>query len=69
MKLILATFGYCVVSALIPIFNAEAYVGAVAAVFDNIGVWAVASAAAGGQMVGKLVYFVLGRSSIGRAHV
>jgi len=62
--LLAATFGYCIASALIPIFNAEAYVGVVAAAFDGVGLWAVASAAAAGQMVGKLAYFLIGRRSL-----
>jgi membrane protein YqaA with SNARE-associated domain len=64
VTLILTTFGYCVVSALVPVVNAEAYVAGVAAVFDGFGVWSVALAAASGQMVGKVVYFLLGRDSL-----
>jgi membrane protein YqaA with SNARE-associated domain len=67
VKLLALTFGYCVASALVPVINAEAYVGGVAALLDDAGmgtVWAVAAAAAAGQMVGKLVYFLLGRSSL-----
>lgn len=64
MTLILATFVYCVVSALVPVVNAEAYVAGVGAVFDGVGVWSVALAAASGQMVGKVVYFLLGRNSL-----
>lgn len=64
MTLLATTFCYCIASALVPLINAEAYVGTVAAVFDGAGVWAVAAAAAGGQMVGKVIYFLLGRSSL-----
>lgn len=64
IQLLAATFGYCVVSALVPVVNAEAYVGGVAALMTGAGTWAVAAAAAGGQMVGKVVYYMLGRSSL-----
>jgi membrane protein YqaA with SNARE-associated domain len=64
IQLLAATFGYCILSALIPVFNAEAYVGGVAAVMGTGGTWAVAAAAAGGQMVGKVLYYLLGRSSV-----
>ncbi|GAB3435654.1 VTT domain-containing protein [Flindersiella endophytica] len=64
MILLGTTFLYCIVSALIPFVNAEAYVGGVAAAFGTGGAWAVAAAAAGGQMVGKVLYYLLGRSSL-----
>lgn len=64
MTLLLATFGVGLLSALFPLVNAEAYVGALAAVGAGSGMWAVAVAAALGQTCGKLVYFALGRSSL-----
>lgn len=64
MKLLLATFGYCVASALIPVINAEAYVAGVGVLFHGAAIWGVAATAAGGQMVGKVVYFLLGRKSL-----
>ncbi|MFD2077690.1 membrane protein YqaA, SNARE-associated domain [Actinopolymorpha cephalotaxi] len=64
MGLLAATFCYCIASALIPLINAEAYVGAVAATFTGQSIWLVAAAAAGGQMVGKVAYFMIGRNSL-----
>lgn len=64
MILLATTFAYCVASGLIPVVNAEVYVGGVAALIDGAGVWAVAAAAAGGQMLAKLAYFYLGKSSL-----
>ena len=67
VKLLALTFFYCIASALVPVINAEAYVGGVGALTDDASmgsVWAVAAAAAAGQMVGKVVYFLLGRSSL-----
>jgi membrane protein YqaA with SNARE-associated domain len=67
VKLLALTFCYCIASALVPVINAEAYVGGVGALVDDATmgtVWAVAAAASAGQMVGKLAYFLLGRSSL-----
>jgi membrane protein YqaA with SNARE-associated domain len=66
--MIAATFFYCIASALVPVINAEVYVSGVAAGIDGIAtgasLWALACAAAAGQMVGKVAYFLLGRSSL-----
>jgi membrane protein YqaA with SNARE-associated domain len=64
MKLIAATFFYCIASALVPVINAEAYVGGVAAVLGGTSTWVVAATAAAGQMVGKVVYYLLGQNSL-----
>ncbi|MGH8794621.1 MAG: VTT domain-containing protein [Stackebrandtia sp.] len=64
MTLFAATFCYCVVSALVPVVNAEAYVGGAGALPGNAAVLAVAAVAAAGQMVGKLAYFWLGQNSL-----
>jgi membrane protein YqaA with SNARE-associated domain len=69
MTLLLSTFGICIVSALFPLVNAEAYVSALAAVGDGTQVWSVAAAAGLGQTCGKLVFFQIGRSSLGWAWV
>jgi membrane protein YqaA with SNARE-associated domain len=69
MTWILATFGICLVSAVFPLVNAEAYLGALAATGDGSRVWAIAAAAAAGQTCGKLVFFALGRSSLSWAWV
>jgi membrane protein YqaA with SNARE-associated domain len=62
--LILSTFLYCVASALVPVINAEAYVAGVGAMFHGGQLVGVALTAAVGQMVGKVAYFLLGRSSL-----
>lgn len=64
MVLLATTFAYCVLSGLIPVVNAEAYVGGVALVVDDAGVWAVGAAAAAGQMLAKVAYYYLGKSSL-----
>ena len=64
MMLLLGTFGVCLVSALFPLVNAEAYLGALAAVGDGSRVWAVAAVGALGQTCGKMVFFGLGHSSL-----
>jgi membrane protein YqaA with SNARE-associated domain len=64
MTLLLSTFGICVVSALFPVVNAEAYVGALAAMGDASRMWSIAATAAAGQTCGKLVFFHIGRTSL-----
>jgi membrane protein YqaA with SNARE-associated domain len=67
--LLLGTFCYCIGSALVPLLNAEAYISAVAAMADNqldttLGLWVLAVVAAGGQMVGKTVWYMAGRHAL-----
>lgn len=63
MGWLLGTFGVSVASALLPLINIEAYLGAVAA--GRVGaVWPLATVAALGQMIGKVAYYLLGRSSL-----
>jgi len=62
--LLLATFGICLVSALFPLVNAEAYVGAVAVAYPGAYIWSLAAVAALGQTCGKVVFYFLGRSSL-----
>lgn len=50
-------------SALVPILNIEAYLAALAAK-GVAPLWMLAIAAALGQMVGKVVYYYVGRSSL-----
>lgn len=60
----LVTFGYCIISALVPLVNAEAYLLGVAALTHAPNVWTLAGCAAGGQMVGKVVYYLAGRGAV-----
>jgi membrane protein YqaA with SNARE-associated domain len=53
------------VSALVPVVNIEAYLGLRVAVADVDQVWLLGLAAAVGQMLGKLVWYQLGASSLG----
>lgn len=64
MTLLLSTFGVCFVSALIPLVNAEAYLGGVGLLSDDPGIWVLAIVAALGQMVGKVIWYQVGRSSL-----
>ena len=67
--LLLSTFAYCIGSALVPFLNAEAYISAVAAMAGHqldttLGLWVLAIVAAGGQMVGKTVWYLAGRHAL-----
>jgi membrane protein YqaA with SNARE-associated domain len=64
VKLLLATFGIAVASALFPLINIEAYIAGVAALVSSHGVWPVALVAAAGQVLGKAVWYEVGRSSM-----
>lgn len=64
MKTYLATFGYCIVSALLPFVNAEGYLVAISAVTRPPNLWLLAFVAAAGQMVGKTIYYYAGRGSV-----
>lgn len=64
MKLLLATFGVGIASALIPIINIEAYIAAIGAVVDSYGIWPVSLVAALGQALGKVCWYEAGRSSM-----
>jgi membrane protein YqaA with SNARE-associated domain len=63
--LLLSTLGVCFVSALVPLVNAEAYLGGVAALLNGTSIWALSAVASVGQMLGKLLWYQLGRSSLG----
>lgn len=58
-----STLGVAFASAFVPVLNIEAYLGVLAA-RGVAGVWTLAAAAALGQMAGKAVFYVLGRSSL-----
>jgi len=69
MKLLLATFGVAVASALFPLINIEAYIAGIGALVENYGIWTVSLVAAAGQAVGKIFWYELGRSSIHWSYV
>lgn len=62
MAVLVATFAVCLLSALVPVVNAEAYLVATAVVGNGepgrLAVLALAAAA--GQMLGKMAFFCLG---------
>jgi membrane protein YqaA with SNARE-associated domain len=58
---ILGTFGYCVASAVIPIFHAEAYLVAASLLVPPELLWPLVIASATGQMVGKTGMYFGGR--------
>lgn len=64
MRDLLAVFLIGLVSAVLPLVNIEAYLGLRAAVASMGSIWVMAMVAAGGQMVGKLVWYYLGASSL-----
>lgn len=64
MKLLFATFGVAVASALFPLINIEAYIAGVAALVDTYGIWPVSLVAAAGQLVGKIVWYEVGAASM-----
>lgn len=65
MRELLTLLGIGFASALVPIINIEAYLAVLAAVSDVDEIWVLALAAAVGQMLGKLVWYRIGVSSLG----
>ena len=64
MEWLVLTLGYCVLSALVPVFNTELYlVGLVAAQPQLSWGW-LGLAAAVGQMIGKVVFYYAGRGTL-----
>jgi membrane protein YqaA with SNARE-associated domain len=57
VKLVLTTLGVGFASALLPFVNIEAYLAAVGAALQDVGIWAVAAAAAVGQTAGKVTLY------------
>lgn len=60
----LTVLGLAFVSALIPVVNIEAYLGVRASMADDVGTWVLSLVAAVGQMVGKLIWYFIGASSL-----
>jgi membrane protein YqaA with SNARE-associated domain len=61
---VLGVLGVGVLSALVPLVNIEVYLGARGAVASVHAIWTLALLAALGQMVGKVVWYYLGASSL-----
>ena len=66
---VLALFGIAFTSALVPLVNIEAILGARGAVAAANSLWLLSLATAAGQMVGKLVWYYLGANSLSWAWV
>ena len=64
MKLLLSTFGFSFASALLPILNAEVYLGAVGTQSSVPAALALALVAAAGATLGKIVWYVVARRSV-----
>lgn len=64
MQWVALTLGVCLVSALLPVINAELYLIALATQQPQLRWWLLGLTAAVGQLIGKLVYFYLGRGSV-----
>ncbi|MGH4026796.1 MAG: hypothetical protein ACRDRV_19665 [Pseudonocardiaceae bacterium] len=58
------TLGVCLISALMPVVNAELYLVALVTQQPQLPWWLVGLAAAAGQMLGKLVFYYAGRGSL-----
>jgi membrane protein YqaA with SNARE-associated domain len=69
MKVLLTTFAVAVASALIPIINIEAYLATVGALVDSYGIWTVSLIAALGQVIGKVFWYEVGRSSMNWSYI
>ncbi|NUS49592.1 MAG: hypothetical protein HOQ22_00930 [Nocardioidaceae bacterium] len=66
---VLAVFGVGVLSALVPLVNIEAYLGVRGAVASVESMWLLGFVAALGQMIGKVVWYYLGATSLNWAWV
>jgi membrane protein YqaA with SNARE-associated domain len=64
VTLLLTTFVVCIASALLPVINAEAYLGGISVLSNHQSLSLVAATAAFGQTVGKTGFFLLGRKSL-----
>jgi membrane protein YqaA with SNARE-associated domain len=64
VKLLLLTFGFGVVSAVIPLFNMEAYISVVYARDDAHSALELAFVGSFGQNLGKLVWYYVSRGAL-----
>jgi len=67
VKLLLSTFGFGFGSALLPILNIEVYLGAIGTQTSTATIFGLSVAAAFGQTLGKIVWYVAARRSIDSA--
>lgn len=64
IPLLIGTFGYCIASAFIPVFHAEAYLLTVSAISPPEYRWPLVVAATLGQMTGKAGMYGLGLGAL-----
>lgn len=64
MKELVSLLAIAFVSALVPVVNIEAYLGLRAAVAEVDDVWLLGLVASAGQMVGKIIWYYIGASSL-----
>lgn len=64
MEWIALTVGVCLISALVPVVNAEIYLVGLVTQQPQLPWWLVGLAAAVGQLAGKLVFYYAGRGSL-----
>lgn len=64
MEWIALTLGVCLLSALVPVVNAEFYLVGLVTQQPQLAWWLVGLTAAVGQMAGKLVFYYAGRGSL-----
>lgn len=64
MRLLVGTFLFSIASALVPVLNVEAYLAVVANRLPDVDTWQLAAIGAGGQMIGKLVWYAAGERTL-----
>lgn len=64
MKDVVSLLAIAFLSALVPLVNLEAYLGLRAAVAEVNDLWLLGLVAAAGQMVGKVIWYLIGASSL-----
>lgn len=64
MKDVVSLLAIAFASALVPVVNIEAYLGLRAAVAEVNDLWLLGFVAAAGQMVGKVIWYLIGASSL-----
>lgn len=64
MEWLTLTLGVCLISALVPVVNAELYLVALVTQQPQLPWWLVGLVAAVGQLLGKLVFYYAGRGSL-----
>jgi len=62
---LLGLLGISFASALVPVVNIEAYLTVLASASDDLGnIWVLGLVAALGQMIGKMIWFYIGRNAL-----